>query len=153
MTLIPYVAFSTFHTVTFTRSDIVPAISPPSEDLSLAKKVSQLLGSFVTEYQGKALRIAAFAEVWIIMPYLCLSIIFGSTSILTPLLYGNFLRFRHFYSPLTKEAMRDLRIKFDGWTADPRVPEFGRNIYTRFRDFLTGLDVSSQAQQQQEKEE
>lgn len=64
VTLIPYVAFSTFHAITFIRSEIIPAVSPPSDALSLAKKLSQWAAMFVTEFQAKALRIAAFAEVW-----------------------------------------------------------------------------------------
>jgi hypothetical protein len=84
------------------------------------------------------------------MPYLCLSIFFGKTSILTPLLYANFLRFRHFYSPLTKEAIRELRVKGDSLVEDARVPDWAKKFWARSRDFLTSLDVSAQ---QPEKDE
>ncbi|KAJ3376407.1 hypothetical protein HDU92_000380 [Lobulomyces angularis] len=149
VSLIPYVTFSIFHVITFTRTEIIPTIQPPPFKPT-AKKVISVLTKFTNDFQTKALNLVAYLEVWFIMPYLILTIFIGRTSILTPLLYGHFLRFRHFYSPLTKKSFRDLRIKLDGVFQNEKIPPFVKNVYTRLQGLITSLNVEHLQQQQQQ---
>ncbi|KAI8799711.1 hypothetical protein BJ742DRAFT_781099 [Cladochytrium replicatum] len=142
VTLIPFCTFSFFHALTYTREQILPNLFPAPGaatpgTFSFARAVSNRIGQFMTTYQTPALYFVAYTEVYIIFPYVVLSILFGRASILTPLLYGHFLRFRHFFSPMTKEAFRDARTRFDGWIlGNASVPAFVKSGYTRVRDLI-----------------
>ncbi len=136
VTLIPFVTFSTFHSLTFIRQNVIPVVFPGNTN-ALARQFSQMAGTFVQQYQTKALTFVAFAEVWLIMPYLIISILGGYASLLSPLLYGHFLRFRYFFSPMTKHAFRELRTRADKFfLTTPQVPLWARNAFIKVRDMI-----------------
>ncbi|KAJ3396102.1 hypothetical protein HDU92_003971 [Lobulomyces angularis] len=140
VSLIPYVIFSLFHVVTFTRTEIIPTIQPPPFNTTI-KKVVSVLTKFTISFQMKGLTAVAYLEVWVIMPYLVLTIFLGKTSILTPLIYGHFLRFRHFFSPLTRKSFADLENKLDVFFQKNNVPIFLKNIYLKTKEFCSNLNV------------
>ncbi|TPX34302.1 hypothetical protein SmJEL517_g03033 [Synchytrium microbalum] len=138
VTLIPYTTFSVFHSITFIRTDVLPAIVPPtSAQVSLSRRLQQSLLQFVQRYQASALRMVAYAEVYVTLPVLVLSVFTGRASILSPFLYANFLRFRYIFSPTTKQAFNDLRIRLDGMIEqNASTPTWAKAMYVKARDYL-----------------
>lgn len=126
-----------FHALNYIRGEVIPTLFAPVSNYAQARKASRWIGIFVQKNEPLALQFAAYVEVWVIMPWVIVSVFNGNASFLTPLLYGHFLRFRYFFSPVTKRAFRDLRLKGDGLVLDNvRLPMWVKNIYVRIRDAL-----------------
>ncbi|KAJ3089854.1 hypothetical protein HK102_005311 [Quaeritorhiza haematococci] len=139
VTLIPFVTFSLFHSLTYFRQEIIPQFfaSPAGTQFSLSRKLSHAIGTFVSSYQQNALYFVAYLEVWLIMPFIIVSIFGGYASIFTPLMYAHFLKFRYFFSPMTKKALGDLRTRADARIGfNERMPDWVRSAYLRIRDTI-----------------
>ncbi|KND01524.1 uncharacterized protein SPPG_03323 [Spizellomyces punctatus DAOM BR117] len=127
VTLLPYFVFSLFHSVNYFRSEILPALLPPSTS-TVTPRLQELILKFVKEYQSRALRVVAYAEVWVILPVLTIGILFGWSSLLSPIFYARFLMFRYFMSPMTKAAFADMRFRLDGLADNPSTHEGVRKV-------------------------
>ncbi|KAJ3034062.1 hypothetical protein HK097_004636 [Rhizophlyctis rosea] len=146
VTLIPFLTFSIFHSLNYIRAEILPTLFPPTHPNPISQRLSPLILSFVQKYQSQALRAVAYLEVWITMPALVISIFLRWTSFLSPLLYANFLRFRYYVSPMTKEAFGALRKRVDGVLEREGVPPAVKGLYGKARDWLIAYgDVEAQA--------
>ncbi|KAI8824102.1 uncharacterized protein EV422DRAFT_584382 [Fimicolochytrium jonesii] len=132
-TLFPYVTFSLFHSLNYIRSDVLPALLPPSTS-SITPKIRDTILRLVKTYQHTALRYVAYVEVWTIMPVVTIGVLFGWTSFFAPLMYARFLMFRYHSSPLTEQAFVELRQKLDATASDPRVPAIVKKFYEGARD-------------------
>ncbi|KAJ1547529.1 hypothetical protein HK096_002522, partial [Nowakowskiella sp. JEL0078] len=152
VTLLPYIAFSTFHTLIYIRNELIPTLFPPTANFALARTVSSQIGQFITKYQNEALKVSAYLEIYLIPPYILIMILFGRASIATPFLYAQFVRFRYFFSPMTKEAVLDLRKRGEVWIEkNEKLPAIVRQAYVWVRVYIEKSDVESnmRAQQQQ----
>ena len=148
MVLVPYATFSLFHTLNYVRSEILPTVFPPSSSLhaSVTQRLSPLILAFSQNYQAKALRFISYFEVWVILPVLILSIFTGRVSFLTPFLFCHFLRFRFFFSPMTREAFGDLKLKTDSVFLSPNSPPWLRSFYLKAVEWIiTYGDVEQRA--------
>ncbi|TPX43707.1 hypothetical protein SeMB42_g04626 [Synchytrium endobioticum] len=140
VTLIPYSTFSVFHALTFIRTDIIPTLAPTAASTGtapLARRLQQHILQFVQTYQGPALSMVAYSEIWVTFPILILYIFTGRASVLLPLMYANFVRFRYFFSPTTKQAFRDVRVRFDAWIEqNSSVPAIVKTLYVQAREAI-----------------
>lgn len=135
VTLIPYTTFSVFHSLTFIRTDVIPTLAPSNS--SLAGIAKQVILHFTQKYQTKALEMVAYSEIWVTFPILILYIVTGRLTIFSSLTYVNFLRFRYFFSPTTKQVFRNVRVRFDGWIEqNPSVPSMVKTVYVQIREAL-----------------
>lgn len=137
VSLIPFSVFSLFHSLTYTRTHILPVLFPSSQSpFAFSRKLSQWIGSFVSSSQAKALEYVAYFEVFVLMPYLILTV-FTSTSFVSIIIYTNFLRFRYFFSVNTKSAFSKLREYFDTYIGEnTMLPTAVGSVYKKLRDFI-----------------
>ncbi|KAI8924016.1 hypothetical protein BC831DRAFT_467988 [Entophlyctis helioformis] len=148
VTLVPYFVFSFLHILNYVRNEIIPNTLGTSS--ALGNTVAQRLGTFVNANHAKAINLVANHEVWVVMPFTILTIFMGQTSLFTPLVYAQFLSFRYAFSPVTKQVFRGVETKFDGWLANPRVPEWGRTGYRKVKELIVRYgDLETRARQQQ----
>lgn len=145
VTLIPYTVFSFFHSLNYIRSEILPTLLPPST-VSLTPRLQDYVLRFVREYQSKALRFVAYAEVWAILPLLTIGIFFGWSSLIAPIIYARFLLFRYHMSALTKAAVADLRTRLDSLAEHPSLPPTAKRLYEKAREMVIKWgDIEAQA--------
>ncbi|RKO87095.1 hypothetical protein BDK51DRAFT_19053 [Blyttiomyces helicus] len=147
VTLIPFTTFSFFHTLNYTRTQLLPALFPPTSPSGhITTRLSPTLQSLVQNYQVPALSRVAFAEVWIIFPILIFSILTGNASIFTPVLYAQFLRFRYFVSPVTQAAFASLAVQCDRLAANERTPALAKKVYEKIREWVVNFGNAGQQQ-------
>ncbi|KAJ3284288.1 hypothetical protein HDU76_008320 [Blyttiomyces sp. JEL0837] len=154
--LIPYATFSFFHSINYIRAAILPTLFPPGSPLhsTITTRLSPLIESFSQKYQVSALRSISYLEVWFLFPYLVLSIFVGHVSFLTPILYAQFLRFRFYFSPMTKEAFGELKGRLDGLVLRNGTPEWVVAFYRKAVEMVTRWgDVGAEMQPQRPGEE
>ncbi|KAJ1548958.1 hypothetical protein HK405_012335, partial [Cladochytrium tenue] len=131
--LLPYAIFSFFHTLNYLRTDVLQLVFPPGSALhaTVAGQVSPFLQSVSQQYQMQSLRAVSYLEVWVVQPYLVLAVLTGRVSFATPLLFAMFLRFRYYFSPLTKEAVAALKARLDAVLDAPGSPLWVKSLYRR----------------------
>lgn len=149
--LVPYFVFSIFQTINYTRAEILPVLFPPSSPLhkTISARVSPAILNFSRTYQVQALRIVAYLEVWAMLPYLTFSILTGHVSLMMPVLYAMFLRFKFFQSPVTREAFGELKVRLDGIIETERSPLWAKAFYRKAVDAIVKFgDVETTSSQQ-----
>ncbi|KAJ3107694.1 hypothetical protein HDU96_007826 [Phlyctochytrium bullatum] len=149
--LIPFVTFSFFHSLNYTRTELLPRVVPATSPFhaTVTQTISPALLNLTQRYQSQALEWIAYLEVWVIPPYLIVSVLFGGAGLLTPLLFFFFMRFRYFFSALTRKAVADLKTRGDALVARPGVPEWVRAVYGKAVNLIREWgDVTAQVGQQ-----
>ncbi|KAI8847971.1 hypothetical protein BC829DRAFT_395136 [Chytridium lagenaria] len=137
--LIPFVTFSLFHSANYARTELLPKLIPSTSALhsTLTTRIQPALLKFSQTYQSKGLEAVAYLEVWGLPLYLIFSLLTGGAGFLTPVLYFQFLRFRYFFSALTRRAAGDLRKRMDGYIVDREAtPEWIKAVYRRAMEAL-----------------
>ncbi|PIA13476.1 hypothetical protein COEREDRAFT_83445 [Coemansia reversa NRRL 1564] len=175
VTLLPFVVFSLFHVITYTRSSIIPMFFPgitaeiqrarqveqqgsAPVSLSLPARVSKFMGDWSSKYYSPALREVGVWEVAVIGAWLVLGAITFQTPMLAPPMYFQFLRMRYLLSAPTRAAFRTVRAFLDKTltppTAHSAIPGVVTDTYIRARDFLGRFAQTLEnpaAQQQQQR--
>ncbi|KAJ1730967.1 Transmembrane nucleoporin [Coemansia biformis] len=156
VTLVPFVVFSLFHVITYTRSSLIPVFVPGvtaevqrarqttgAVRLSLAARVSMFMGDWSSKYYSPALREVGVWEVAVIGAWTVLGAVTFQTSLLVPPMYFQFLRLRYALSAPTRAAFGRVRTFLDRTltppTASQNVPGVVADWYIRARDFLVGI--------------
>lgn len=134
VTLIPYITFSLFHLLTFTRTTILPATQ--GSEASSSSGLSKTIQTWVKDNYDRAMRFVSYAEVVIFVRVLVGAILFRN-SLLAPLLYAHFLRLRFYMSSFTRAAFQHVRSELDSLTQNPSCPPVVRKGYLMLTDLVT----------------
>ncbi|KAJ1945805.1 Transmembrane nucleoporin [Linderina pennispora] len=176
VTLLPFVVFSLFHVITYSRSTLIPIFFPgvPAElqaarqangapiALSPAARTSKMLGELSSKYYSPALREVGVWEVAVVGTWLTLGAITFQTPLLAPIFYAQFLRFRFALSAPTRQAFRRVRTFLDRVLVPPQasanVPHVVTDVYVKGRDILCRMgamimDPTANQQQQQQQQQ
>jgi len=131
ITLIPFTTFSLFHTLTFVRTSFLPKIPTPNKDaaaapvtLSGGQKLSKGLQVWIKNNYERAMMFVSYVEAIPIMGGLILGAITFRSSLLSPIFFAHFLRFRYYLSPQTQKAFLYISTQLDHLLAHPSVPDF-----------------------------
>ncbi|KAJ2741557.1 Transmembrane nucleoporin [Coemansia sp. BCRC 34301] len=177
VTLLPFVVFSLFHVITYTRSSVIPLFFPSvaSEiqrartapagsvvEMSGAGRVSKFLGDWSSRYYSPALRKVGVWEVAAIGSWLVVGVLTLQVPILAPLIYFQFLRMRYALSAPTRAAFHRVRVICDHFLVPPaasaHVPGVVTDSYVKVRDVLVRMGsmitdpaVAAQQQRQQQR--
>lgn len=133
VTLIPYVTFSLFHLLTFTRTTILPATHGAGASNS---GLSKSIQTWVKDNYDRAMRFVSYAEVVIFLRTFVGALLFRN-SLLAPLLYAHFLRLRFYMSSFTRAAFQHVRSELDALTQNPSCPPPVRKGYLMLTDLVT----------------
>lgn len=141
LTLIPYVTFSLFHLLTFTRTTILPSMIPANQaadgtSTPAGGNWSKGIQSWVKENYDRAMRFVSYAEVVIFVRVLIGALLFRN-SLIAPLLYAHFLRLRFYMSSFTRAAFQHVRGELDQLTQHESCPPAVRKGYLMLMDLVT----------------
>ena len=137
----PYITFSLFHLLTFTRTTILPSMVPAARNADGTSSpaggdLSKSIQTWVKQNYDLAMRFVSYSEVIIFIRVLFGAILFRN-SLLAPLLYAHFLRLRFYMSSFTRAAMQHVRAELDKMTQHPSCPPALRKGYLMLTDLVT----------------
>jgi len=109
ITLIPYMIFSLFHALTFTRTTLMPQFLPPgppaqADGPPTPHPFAKQLQNWVKANYDHAMYAVAYAEL-IIFVRILLGAILLQNSLISPIIFAHFLRQRWYQSAFTRQAV------------------------------------------------
>jgi hypothetical protein len=135
LALLPYMIFSLFHALTFTRTTLMPQFLPqappatsggPPQPHPLAKK----LQAWVKANYDTAMKAVAYIELLIFIRVV-LGALTLQTSLIAPIIYAHFLRQRYFQSAFTREALSVSTARVDTLVRKPGNPPVLVNVWEK----------------------
>ncbi|CEG72222.1 hypothetical protein RMATCC62417_07813 [Rhizopus microsporus] len=143
VTLIPFVIFSIFHMLTYTRTNIIPLFIPKKKNTQglFIEKIDHQIKLFTERQHNTAIKLAAYIEIIVISLRLVLGIFMFSTSILSIIVFIHFLRLRYYLSNESREAMHQISYHMDQWLLMPKEKRSTTqaavaNIYFNIKRFM-----------------
>jgi len=127
--LLPFAVYSTFHFLTYLRSNLLPTILPPPPS-SVASPgsakpqsaLSEFIGKFVKNNYDYSMHLVAYLELFLWARIFCGAIIFRNSWILLTI-YTIFLRTRYSQSPFVRDALKGIEVRGNALTADNNIPD------------------------------
>ncbi|KAL1728898.1 P-loop containing nucleoside triphosphate hydrolase protein [Schizophyllum commune] len=152
LALVPYIIFSTFHALTFTRTTILPRVLPPGPPATAGgpptpHPLAKSLQAWVKANYDKAMRIVALTEI-AIMARLVIGAVLRANSLMSIILYAVFLRSRYYQSAFTREAFSIANRKLDEFATRDGVPPVAKTVLDQARFYIAkyaGGPVAAQA--------
>ncbi|KAF9202386.1 hypothetical protein BGZ49_007436 [Haplosporangium sp. Z 27] len=145
--LIPYAIFAFFNSLNYSRTNIIPVFfpQPPSgtndPTYNRVAGISRKIQVWTEKNHATAMAFVAYVEVVGVMGSLIFGAITFQSSFLSPIVYGNFLRFRYFFSLHTRSAFALIRARLDNLIVpqggNSSVPPFVAQAYTTIRGAIT----------------
>ncbi|KAI8646760.1 hypothetical protein BD408DRAFT_409688 [Parasitella parasitica] len=139
VTLVPFFIYSVFHVLEFVNADLIPNLAPHQA------KLQSTINDIAAKHHDTSMALAAKVEVCGVMTRLVLGLFVFQSSILSVLVYTQFLRMRYFMSGYTREFLTQLGTKADKAltppTAHPKIPPAVINAYATIKE---KLDLGSQ---------
>ncbi|KAH0612501.1 uncharacterized protein H6S33_008881 [Morchella sextelata] len=130
--LLPFAVYSTFHFLTYLRTNLIPVVIPspatPAGTKAPAPAVSEAIAKFVRNNYDYSMHLVANLELFLWLRILAGAIIFKNSWILLAI-YTAFLRVRFAQSGFVKDAVKGLERRGDAITADAGVPEGVRSAW------------------------
>jgi len=126
ISLLPYAIFSLFHALTFTRNALMPQFLPSGPPASAGgpptpHPLAKRLQVWVKANYDSAMRVVAYTELVIFVRVLVGTITFQN-SLLSPIIFGHFLRQRYYQSAFTRDAFRVTTQRIDDFVRKPGRP-------------------------------
>jgi len=136
ITLLPYMIFSLFHALTFTRTTLFPQFLPPGPPATAGgapgpHPLAKRLQAWVKANYDTAMKVVAYTELFIFARVLLGAITFQN-ALLSPIIYAHFLRQRYYQSVFTKDAVGGATKKLDEYVAKANNPSVSQ-IYGKFK--------------------
>ncbi|EIW72605.1 endoplasmic reticulum protein [Tremella mesenterica] len=125
ISVLPFATFSTFHCLTFLRTNIIPKFVPapppaqagqPRPPPALLEATGRKIQIWVKSNYDRAMRFVAYAELAILARVIVGALTFR-TSLIAPIFVAHFIRFRYHASPFTREAVTAVSTRVDGFVA------------------------------------
>lgn len=143
--LLPFSVYSTFHFLTYLRTNVIPTIippavtsggpTPPSSPNSSAKPqvvtqhpISEMISKFVKQNYDASMHLVSNLEIFVFVRVLLGALVFMNSWVLL-ICYAAFLRVRYTQSQFVRQAFTSLEQKGDALVNDARVPEGVRNAW------------------------
>ncbi|GAA5916246.1 hypothetical protein JCM5296_001176 [Sporobolomyces johnsonii] len=155
VTLVPFATFSLFHTLTFLRTSVLPKVpsSPPSKSssssasssassssqspASAGARLSKLIQTWVKAHYEQAMLFVAFVEVVVVFGRILLGAITFQNSLLSPLIFGHFLRLRYYLSPPTRQAFSWVSGQLDHYVVrNPNCPAVVKKVVVGGKELI-----------------
>jgi len=134
LAILPFTVYSVFHVLTYTRANLLPAISPPAatpaSPSNKSKPVgglSESIGKFVKEYYDGSMGLVALLEIALWFRVLFSAILFQKGSWILIVAYSAFFRARYAQSTFVQKAVANLSARADASLANQSTPPVVRN--------------------------
>jgi len=135
LTLVPYMIFSLFHALTFTRTTLMTQFLKPAPPATaggppqpppLAKK----LHAWVKANYDTAMKFVALVELIIFVRVLVGALTFQN-SLLSPIIYAHFLRQRYYQSPFSRDAIVMVSTRVEQFVRRPGNPPIVVSVWEK----------------------
>jgi len=128
--LLPFAVYSTFHFLTYLRTNLLPAILPPPPGSAISpgggpkpqSALSEFIAKFVKNNYDYSMHLVANLELFLWARIFCGAIIFRNSWILLAI-YTIFLRTRYSQSVFIREALKGIEVRGNALTADNNIPD------------------------------
>lgn len=154
LALLPYSVYSVFHVATYSRTNLIPAISPVPAASGDAREghavkpthpLANRIGAFVKEYYDASMSVVSSLEIALWFRVLFSAILFQRRSWILIVLYTAFLRARFSQSSHIQNSFSVLGARVDSLVSAQGTPPAARQVWdgvkngaTQFHD-LTDL--------------
>lgn len=130
--LFPFAVYSTFHFLTYLRTNLIPTIQTP------APAIAETISKFVKKNYDGSMHLVANLELFLWARVFLYCLVFQNSWVLLGL-YTIFLRARYSQSVFVRDALKGLEQRGDALTADARFPDgaktawaVGKTVVKRF---------------------
>ncbi|EFX05695.1 hypothetical protein CMQ_3764 [Grosmannia clavigera kw1407] len=157
LALLPYTIYSVFHVATYTRTNLIPTISPPkplapaagaspsAKTTYTTHPLSDSIGRFVKQYYDSSMSVVAFLEILLWLRLLLSAITFARGSWILIAIYSAFLRARFAQSQHVQSTFEQIEARIDNLTGaqgiNPVVRQTWQTIKTTVRQAYAATDL------------
>lgn len=157
LALLPYTIYSVFHVATYTRTNLIPTISPPKPLASAAgaspsaktqyttHPLSDSIGRFVKQYYDSSMSVVAFLEILLWVRLLLSAVTFARGSWILIAVYSAFLRARFAQSQHVQGTFEQIEARIDNLTGaqgiNPVVRQTWQTVKTTVRQAYAATDL------------
>ena len=143
LALLPFMVYSVFHVATYTRTNILPTISPPQQPAASASpggrpatKASpwaDTIGQFVKEYYDSSMTLVASLEIFLWFRVLASALLFQKGSWILLVIYSIFVRARYQQSSFVQGAVGQMTARGDALVANQGTPPVAKQSWETFK--------------------
>lgn len=135
--LLPYAVFSLFHALTFARTTLMPQFLPPGPPATSGgapqpHPLAKRLQAWIKANYDSAMRIVAYTEL-VIFVRIVLGTLTFQNPLISPLIYGHFLRQRYYQSAFTRDVVASTVARIDDYVRKPGSPPILKQVWDRIR--------------------
>jgi hypothetical protein len=135
--LLPFVVYSTFHFLTYLRTNLIPTILPPAPSAvpGLPKQhsaISEVIAKFVKNNYDYSMHLVANLEL-ILWARIFVGAIFFFNSWILLTIYTIFLRARYSQSVFVRDAFKALELRGNALAADNNVPDGVKSAWSTIK--------------------
>jgi hypothetical protein len=154
LAMLPFGVYSVFHVATYTRTNLIPTITPPppasaaspgGKSAAPVSALAEAIGKFVKEYYDLSMGLVAILEIVLWFRILGAAIIFTKGSWILIVIYTAFLRARYAQSSFVQGQFRNLTARIDALAGGQGIPPAARQgwetIKTSSKQFHDLTDV------------
>lgn len=133
LSLLPLAIFSLFHTLTYSRSYLLPALG--RADTALTKRVDDL----VKRYNEPLTVLAANFEIALAVQLVLLALTFAKGSWIQLVGYVAFIRLRYATSAYTRHALKAWEIRADQLLGHPALGSKAKQIWNQAKQYIAKI--------------
>lgn len=142
LAILPFAVYSIFHVLTYFRSTLLPAITPPPREKTADGRpqqnpLAETLGRFVKEYYDSSMYLVAVLEgaTWlrVLLSFMTMS----RGAIFLFLAYTAFLRARYAQSIFMQKAVHEQTARVDAMVANQSTPPVARQAWGTVKSVAT----------------
>lgn len=146
LALLPFAVYSIFHVATYTRTNLLPTLSPPAavtvppagEKPAAPKQsaVADTIGRFVKEYYDGSMMLVATLEIFIWFRLLLSAIVFTKGSWILLVTYSIFFRARYEQSSFVETVIQQGTRNVDGLVANQSTPPVVKQLWQGLKQIM-----------------
>lgn len=147
LALLPYTIYSVFHVATYTRANLIPALSAPKPTSEAAadsaspnrrpavnSPLADQIGAFVKKYYDASMSIVSSLEILLWFRIFLSAILFQRRSWILIVLYTAFLRARYSQSSHIQNSFTQLGVRVDSLVSAQGTPPAARQVWDTVKD-------------------
>jgi len=141
LAMLPFGVYSTFHIMTYTRTNLIPTLQPPQQVAAAAgaspgakptfksNATADTIGKFVKEYYDASMGLVAILEILLWGRLLLSAITFSKGSWILIAVYTAFLRARFAQSSFVQGQFRQLEARIDSLVGAQSTPPAAKQVW------------------------
>jgi len=141
LAMLPFGVYSIFHVATYTRTNLIPTIQPPTQTAPAAgaspsgkptyknSALADTIGKFVKEYYDASMGLVAILEILLWGRLLLSALTFAKGSWILIAVYTAFLRSRFAQSSFVQTQFKQLEARIDSLVGGQSTPPAARQVW------------------------